>query len=184
MAPASSTLISDRIQRTIHFVRGERVMLDAALAALYDVPTRVLVQAVKRNLARFPSDFMFRLSAEEAGGSYRTLSQSMASPCFPASFGCERAIRVNIEIVRAFVQLRRIQASHPDLERKLHALERKYDANFKVVFDAIRALMEPRPKPQRRIGFRAERPVGREDPTRPDQAQLTRRRPQRTVSRA
>jgi hypothetical protein len=156
-----------RIDQRILIIRGERVMLDADLAALYAVETRVLVQAVKRNLDRFPGDFMFQLTNEELtilrsqfvisswGGRRSTphafteqgvamLSSVLKSP---------RAIAVNIEIVRAFVKLRRLLAEHKDLAQRLNALERRYDRQFKAVFDAIRELMAPPEKPKRPIGF-------------------------------
>ena len=151
-------------------------MVDAELAALYGVPTRALVQAVKRNPARFPSDFVFRLTAQELAGlrSQSVISNEKRSRggrrFLPYAFTehgvamlssvlrSERAIQVNVAIIRTFVRLRRILASYPDLARKLDALERKYDAQFKVVFDAIRALMEPEPRRARRIGFRSDQP--------------------------
>jgi hypothetical protein len=160
--------------RPILLIRGHKVMLDADLAALYGVETKVLVQAVKRNLDRFPEDFMFQVTADEAAilksqsvtssswGGRRTrpyvfteqgvamLSSVLRSP---------RAVRVNIEIMRAFVRLREILSSHADLARKLAALEKKYDAQFKTVFDAIRALMTPPPSPRAKIGFRAGGPA-------------------------
>ncbi|OLC13542.1 MAG: DNA-binding protein [Candidatus Rokubacteria bacterium 13_1_40CM_69_27] len=146
-------------------------MLDFDLAALYAVPTRVLVQAVKRNVARFPSDFMFRLTAEEAerlrsqiviskigrGGRryapYAFTEQGVAM--LSSVLRSHRAIQVNVAIMRTFVRLRAMLASHDDLARKLDALEKKYDAQFKVVFDAIRHLMAPPTAGRRAIGFRA-----------------------------
>lgn len=161
----------ERIEGLILLVRGQKVMLDADLAALYGVETKVLNQAVKRNIDRFPDDFMFRLSKEEfanlrsqivtpkSWGGRRTppyafteqgvamLSSVLRSP---------RAVQVNIQIMRTFVKLRRILATHEHLARKLADLERKYDRQFKVVFDAIRELMTPpEPRQKRRIGFRA-----------------------------
>ena len=171
MANKQSLVLVERIERAILLIRRQRVMLDADLAALYGVETRVLVQAVKRNLERFPEDFMFQLNKEEADfltsqivtlkrgrGQHRKylpyvfteqgvamLSSVLRSP---------RAIHVNIEIMRAFIRLRQMLASNVELARKLDALERKYDAQFKVVFEAIRQLMAP-PEPKRRaIGFR------------------------------
>lgn len=161
----------ERIERAILLIRGHKVMLDVDLAALYEVETRVLVQAVKRNLDRFPEDFMFQLTKEE----FEILrSQSVTSSQWggrrypPYAFTeqgvamlssvlrSKRAVQVNIEIMRAFVRLRRMLASHKGLARKLDALERKYDAQFKVVFDAIRQLMAPPEPKHRRIGFRTE----------------------------
>ena len=160
---------TERIERAILLIRGQKVMLDEDLAVLYEVKTKTLIQAVKRNVERFPSDFMFQLTREEE----RSLrSQFVASKggrggrrYLPYAFTeqgvamlssvlrSSRAVQVNIEIMRAFVRLRRILASHADLARKLATMERKYDAQFKVVFDAIRELMIP-PEPKRRkLGF-------------------------------
>ncbi|MEA3350931.1 MAG: ORF6N domain-containing protein [Chloroflexota bacterium] len=169
MASKQSLIPVDRIEKAILLVRRQKVMLDADLAALYGVETRVLVQAVKRNLERFPEDFMFQLSRDEFTFSR---SQSVTSSDWggrrypPYAFTEQgvamlssvlrspRAIQVNIEIMRAFIRLRRMLASHADLARKLNALEKKYDAQFREVFEAIRQLMAP-PEPKRRaIGFR------------------------------
>jgi len=152
-------------------IRGERVILDADLATLYDVATKVLLQAVKRQIERFPPDFMFQLTKEEFDilrSQFVTSSQWGGRRYPPFAFteqgvamlssvlNSPRAIAVNIEIMRAFIMLRRMLASHADLARKLEALEKKYDAQFKVVFDAIRKLMaSPEPK-RRRIGFHAQ----------------------------
>ncbi len=151
-------------------------MLDADLAALYGVSVKALNQAVRRNRRRFPGDFMFQVTAKEAAalrspfvtlergrGRYRKylpyVFTEQGVAMLSSVLRSERAVRVNIAIVRAFVRLRQLAGSHADLERKLKALERKYHSQFKVVFDAIRALMEPEPPPTRRIGFRAEEPA-------------------------
>ena len=148
----------ERIERSILLIRGQKVMLSTDLAELYQVEPRVLVQAVKRNIARFPEDFMFQLTEEEFsnlksqivisswGGlrrarPYAFTEQGVAM--LSSVLRSKRAIQVNIEIMRAFVRLRRMLASHADLARKLEALEKKYDAQFKVVFEAIRELMKP-----------------------------------------
>ena len=166
------------IERRIRVLRGHRVMLDADLAALYGVATSALVQAVKRNSARFPADFMFQLNAVEFA---MLRSQSVISTrrggrrYAPYAFTehgvamlssvlkSRRAIHVNIHIMRAFVRLREMLATHTDLARRLDALEHQYDAQFKAVFDAIRELMEPQPPPRtpprRQIGF--NRPLSR-----------------------
>jgi hypothetical protein len=159
----------ERIEQAILLIRSQKVMLDADLAALYEVQTKQLVRAVKRNVSRFPIDFMFQLTEDEFenlrcqigtssqwGGRryppYAFTEQGVAM--LSSVLRSERAVQVNIEIMRAFVRLRRILASHADLARKLESLERKYDTQFKVVFDAIRQLMIP-PAPKRRpIGFR------------------------------
>ena len=161
----------ERIERAILLVRGHKVMLDADLAALYGVATKALVQAVKRNIARFPDDFMFQLTKEEfddlrsqnvtssswGGRRHRPYAFTEQGVAMLSSvLRSDRAIHVNIQIMRTFVRLRRLLASHEELARKLDALERKYDQQFKVVFDAIRQMMAPRdPKPRRRIGFSA-----------------------------
>ena len=162
----------ERIERTILRVRGHNVMLDADLAALYQVDVKALNQAVKRNRERFPSDFMFRLTGEEAeslrsqfvtskpgrGGRrtapYAFTEQGVAM--LSSVLRSPRAVRVNIEIMRAFVRLRRMLESHADLAKKLDELEKKYDEQFKVVFQAIRELMAPPPPSRKRIGFRQE----------------------------
>ena len=158
----------ERISQAILLIRGHRVMLDSDLAEMYGVATKVLIQAVKRNGDRFPEDFMFQLSSEQFdrlrsqfvtsswGGRryppYAFTEQGVAMLSSVLHSG--RAIHVNIEIMRAFVQLRQMLASNVGLARKLAALEKKYDAQFKVVFDAIRELMTPpEPKKKRPIGF-------------------------------
>ena len=143
-------------------------MLDADLAVLYEVPTKALNQAVKRNERRFPPDFMFRLTKKEKGelvtncDQFERLKHSSALPrafteqgvsMLSSVLKSDRAIDVNVEIMRAFVRLRQLMATHTDLARKLTALEQKYDEQFKVVFDAIRALMAPPAKPRKKIGF-------------------------------
>jgi hypothetical protein len=163
-----SMIPTNRIERSIYLIRGQRVMLSNDLAKLYEVEARALVQAVKRNDNRFPSDFMFQLTVEEFGNLKSRIVISSwgglrrATPFAFTEQGVamlssvlrsQRAVQVNIEIMRAFVRLRQIMTSHADLARKLESLERKYDAQFKSVFDAIRQLMAP-PRPRRRrIGF-------------------------------
>ncbi|MBI2801053.1 MAG: ORF6N domain-containing protein [Gammaproteobacteria bacterium] len=160
------------IERRILLLRGQKVMLDADLAALYDVETRTLVQALKRNLERFPEDFMFQLTTAENERLQILRSQSVISSgahggrrYVPYAFTEQgvamlssilrspRAIAVNIEIMRAFVRLREALTSHQDLARKFAALEAKYDAQFKTVFEAIRQLMIPPTTKRRGIGF-------------------------------
>jgi len=160
---------AERIERGIIFIRGQKVMLDVDLAELYGVPTKVLNQAVRRNLDRFPADFMFQLTPDEVGELNRsqivTGSQKHRNPRYTPLLFTEqgvamlstvlrskRAIQVNIEIMRAFVRLRQLLSSNAELARKLHDLEKKYDAQFKVVFDAINQLMAAQ-EPRRRIGF-------------------------------
>ncbi|MGH8633762.1 MAG: ORF6N domain-containing protein [Burkholderiales bacterium] len=158
----------ERITRAILLIRGQKVMLDTDLAELYGVETGALNRAVKRNIRRFPGDFMLHLTDEESerlrchfgiskrGGRryqpYAFTEQGVAM--LSSVLRSERAVRVNIEIMRAFVQLRQMLSTHADLARKLAALETKYDAQFKAVFDAIRELMTPlEPPKKRRIGF-------------------------------
>ena len=159
----------ERIESDILLLRGQKVMLSTHLAELYEVEPRVLVQAVKRNIERFPGDFMFQLSAEEfvnLKSQFVTSSWGGARRAAPYAFTeqgvamlssvlrSDRAIHVNIEIMRAFVKLRQLLASNTELARKLAALESKYDAQFKIVFDAIRELMAPpNPKKKKSIGF-------------------------------
>lgn len=170
-AIGQAVIPSERITRAILLIRGQKVMLDEALAALYDVEVKVLNQAVGRNAGRFPADFMFQLTAEEtvllrsqfvtlkAGRGrhrkylpYAFTEQGVAM--LSSVLRSKRAVRVNIEIMRAFVQLRQLLSTHADPARKLAALEKKYDAQFKIVFDAIRELMAPPEPPRKRpIGF-------------------------------
>jgi phage regulator Rha-like protein len=158
----------ERIERAILSIRGEKVMLDSDLAQLYSVPTKVLNQAVKRNLNRFPPDFMFQLTKTEKAQVVTNcdhLIHLKFSSNLPYAFtehgalmlanvlNSERAAQTSVQVVRAFVRLRQMLASNAELARKLDAMEKKYDAQFKVVFDAIRQLMSP-PEPKRReIGF-------------------------------
>jgi len=171
MAGQQDLIPTERIDRSILLLRGEKVILDADLAKLYNVPTKVLIQAVKRNLRRFPGDFMFQLTKEEHDSlrSQAVTSKGRGGRRYPpyaftehgvamlsSVLNSERAVLVNIEIVRAFVRLRRLLATHADLAGKLETLEKKYDAQFRAVFDAIRQLMVPPAKPKRgRIGFQA-----------------------------
>ncbi len=167
-SPEASVPLAELIEQQIFLLRGHRVMLSTDLARLYEVEPRVLVQAVKRNISRFPEDFMFQLNEQEFqalksqivisswGGMrranpYAFTEQGVAM--LSSVLRSQRAIQVNIEIMRAFVRLRRILASHAHLARKLDALEKKYDSQFKVVFDAIRELMTPAPPSRRTIGF-------------------------------
>ena len=198
----------DQIEGLIHVVRGQKVMLDFDLATLYGVETRVLNQSVKRNLERFPADFMFRLSAEEIellqpsrspdesgknssqivmssvrkpenrpktvdihgdnssqivmssltrrGSAYRFYAFTEQGVAMLSSvLRSPRAVQVNIEIMRAFIRLRQWLASNGELNRKLDTLEKKYDEQFKVVFEAIRGLMDEKTvaEPTREIGF-------------------------------
>jgi hypothetical protein len=148
----------ERITQAILLVRGQKVMLDADLAQLYDVPTKALIQAVKRNDGRFPPDFMFQLdereqeslrsqsvtSKEGRGGRryppYVFTEQGIAM--LSSVLRSERAVMVNIEIMRAFVRLRQMVEGYQELARKVEDLEHRYDSQFSAVFEAIRGLME------------------------------------------
>src|SRR5437660_8077029 len=148
----TDNLALEKIAPLIHEIRGERVILDSDLSAIYGVDTRSLVQAVKRNIARFPSDFAFQLSADEydslrsqiviskgrGGRRYLAYALTEHGAIMAANvLNSERAAQASVEIVRAFVRLRQILASNAVLSRRLDDLERKYDRQFKVVFDAI-----------------------------------------------
>ena len=160
-----------RIERAVVRLRGHNVMLDVDLAALYAVEIKALNQAVKRNRLRFPSDFMFRLTPAEAHSlrsqtvtldrgrgrhrkylGYAFTEQGVAM--LSSVLRSPRAIRVNVEIMRAFVRFRQAFESHTDLWMKIDALEEKYDDQFADVFQAIKALMAPPAKSVRRIGYR------------------------------
>ena len=153
-------LVPEVIQSRILLIRGQKVMLDSHLADLYGVTTKRLNEQVRRNLKRFPVDFMFQLTIED----YEVLRSHFATlkkgrgrhrkylPCVFTEQGVamlssvlnsERAIFVNIEIMRAFVRLREILSTHKDLTRKLEELEKKYDQQFRIVFEAIRQLIHP-----------------------------------------
>ncbi len=162
----------ERIERTILLIRGEKVLLDRHLADLYEVKAIALRQQVKRNLDRFPTDFMFQLSKEEAenlvsqnvipslkvlGGSLPYAFTEQGVAMLSSVLRSKRAVQVNVEIMRAFVRLRQMISSHADLLKKIESLEKKYDAQFKQVFVAIRELMSPKPVPSgREIGFHAD----------------------------
>ncbi len=159
----------ERITGAIILLRGQKVLLDADLAGLYGVETGALTRAVRRNIERFPDDFMFQLTKEEftdlkshfgissqwGGRRYRPYAFTEQGVAMLSSvLRSERAVSVNIEIMRAFVRLREMLTSHKALAKKLANLERKYDTQFKVVFDAIRELMTPpETKKKRPIGF-------------------------------
>lgn len=168
MGEAQALVPAERIERVIHVLRGEKVILDSEIAQLYEVETKVLIRAMKRNLGRFPPDFMFQLTREELeflrcqsgtskgrGGRrylpYAFTEQGVAM--LSSVLNSERAIRVNIELMRAFSRLRHVMSTQSHLVRRLDELEQKYDDHFKVVFDALRQLMAPPEVTGRRIGF-------------------------------
>jgi ORF6N domain len=168
---SQAVIVAERVEHHILSIRGQKVMLSTDLAQLYEVAPKVLMQAVKRNSNRFPDDFMFQLTRAE----YTTLKSQFVTSSWggartaPYAFTeqgvamlssvlrSQRAVQVNIAIMRAFVKLREILASNRALAGRLDAMEKKYDKHFKVVFDAIRELMAPAEKPQRRIGFGSQR---------------------------
>jgi len=168
MTKPTSLVPLERIEQAILLIRGEKVMLDVDLAALYGVETRIINRGVKRHLKRFPQDFMFQLTLQEYEHlrSQFGISNSRGGRRYPpyafteqgvamlsSVLNSPRAVQVNIEIMRAFVRLRRMLAGNEELKRKIENLEKKYDAQFRVVFQAIKELMEPPKRKTRRIGF-------------------------------
>ena len=168
----SRMVVAEQIERKIYFIRGIKVRLDKDLAELYGVPTKRLNEQIKRNPKRFPSDFMFQLTMEEARASrsqFATLKKGKNIKYLPYAFteqgvamlssvlNSDRAIEVNLQIMRVFVKLRELMMSHKDLARKVEELEKKYDAQFRGVFEAIRRLMKEEEKPKAPIGFHPHR---------------------------
>ena len=165
---ASTTQLVPGIESSIYSLRGQRVMLSHDLAALYGIETKVLLQAMRRNLNRFPEDFQFSLTNQEltnlrsqivtsswGGTRYAPVAFTEQGVAMLSSvLHSPEAVAVNIQIMRTFVQLRGIVSEHQDLKRQLAAMERKYDGHFKVVFDAIKELMTtPEPAKKKRVGF-------------------------------
>ena len=164
----------ERIEKSIYLIRGQKVILDSDLAAIYGIPTFRFNEAVKRNKDRFPDDFMFQLTREEVDilisqnaiskpgrGGRRTLpyvftehGAVMAANILKSPL----AVQMSVIVVRAFIKMREMLVSHKDLDHKLATLEKKYDKQFKVVFDAIRALMREEEKPNKKIGFEVKEP--------------------------
>lgn len=166
----TSLIPLESIHDKVRFLREQRVMLDFDLARLYGVKTKALNQAVKRNIERFPADFMFQLSGEEIEqmmwSQFVTTSQkTRKNRDLPYAFTeqgiamlssvlrSEQAVQVNIAIMRAFVQMREAMISHRDLAQKLEEMERKYDSQFRIIFDALRNLTEPPAIPKKPMGF-------------------------------
>lgn len=163
------SVLVEKVESKIFQIRGKKVMLDKDLAELYEVPTKALNQAVKRNMGRFPTDFVFQLTVRERKNvvtncdHLRQLKFSYQSPyafteqgvaMLSSVLNSERAISVNIQIMRAFVNIKRVAVTYSGLKHKLDEMEKKYDGQFKVVFKAIKRLMEPPPeKPKPKIGF-------------------------------
>lgn len=166
-----SVIPIERIQRVILFIRGHKVILDKDLAVFYGITTSNLNKAVSRNIDRFPDDFMIELTNDEftnlkfhfgtsSWGGTRKLPRAFTEQgvaMLSSVLRSKQAVRVNIEIMRTFVKLREMIATHKDLAKRLNNLEKKYDAQFKVVFDAIRQLMTPPEPKKKKIGFRREK---------------------------
>ncbi|MDD5687395.1 MAG: ORF6N domain-containing protein [Elusimicrobia bacterium] len=169
-------MLSQRIENKIYFIRGQKVMIDRDLAELYGVATRVLNQAVRRNSERFPKDFMFELTWVEAkslrsqivtlnndnkvsskrGKHIKYLPYVFAEQgvaMLSSVLNSKRAIHVNIQIMRTFTKLRALLSTHKDLQRKIEEMEKKYDQQFRVVFDAIKSLLTPLEPKRKKIGF-------------------------------
>ena len=160
------TSVAD-IESRIFFIRGQKVMPSTHLAELYEVEPRILLQAVKRNSERFPPDFMFQLTLQEItnlksqfvtsswGGRrvmpYAFTEQGVAM--LSSVLNSKRAIQVNIQIMRTYTKLREMLLTHKELQRKIEEMGKKYDHQFKIVFDAIKQLLTPPVKPRRKIGF-------------------------------
>ena len=165
----ATNLPVERITSKIFLIRGLKVMLDRDLAALYGVDTAQLKRAVRRNIDRFPKDFMVELSKEEMedwrcqfgtsnadkmGLRYAPLAFTEQGVAMLSSvLNSRRAIQVNIQIMRAFTQLRQMLSTHEDLKKKIEAMEKKYDQQFQIVFEAIKQLLETETKPRKKIGF-------------------------------
>lgn len=169
MKHEGSIIPVERIEQSILFIRGEKVMLDADLAALYGVTTKRLNEQVKRNHDRFPEDFVFQLTEKEKAEVVAIcdhLQRLKFSPNLPYAFtehgaimlatvlNSPVAVNASIQVVRAFVRLRQMISSNKELSQRLNTLEKKYDTQFKVVFDAIRQLMTPPDAVKKKIGFR------------------------------
>lgn len=160
--------IPENIAETIQYFRGHKVILDFHLAKLYEVETRSLKQQVKRNIDRFPQDFMFELGPTEIndlvsqnvipnkrvlGGAAPMAFTEQGVAMISSVLRSQKALDVNIAIMRTFVQLRKLLESNKELEKQILAMERKYDQQFKVVFDAIKKLIVKENEPRKRIGY-------------------------------
>jgi hypothetical protein len=159
----------ERVTEKIYLIRGVRVMLDRDLAELYGVKTKVFKQAVKRNISRFPDDFMFELTkaefinwrsqfvtskSDKIGLRYKPMVFTEQGVAMLSSvLRSKRAIKVNIQIMRVFIKLRQMYISHKDLKQKIIAMERKYDKQFQIVFEAIKQLVAADQKPKPKIGY-------------------------------
>lgn len=166
--------LQQTIESKILLIRDRRVMLDKDLALLYSVETKALNRAVKRNIERFPDDFMFQLTRVEfenlrfhfgasswGGQRYMPFAFTENGVAMLSSvLNSTRAIQVNIQIMRTFTRLRELLLTHKELHRKIEEMEKKYDVQFRVVFDAIRELMAPPAKPRKKIGFEIKEGLG------------------------
>ena len=157
------------ISSKIYLIRGLKVLLDRDLAELYDVETKVLKRAVRRNIDRFPNDFMFELSKKEMGDwrcqfgtskgdkmglRYKPMAFTEQGVAMLSSvLRSDRAVQVNIQIMRTFYKLRKLLSTHEDLKKKIESMEKKYDQQFQVVFEAIKQLIDEESKPKKKIGF-------------------------------
>jgi hypothetical protein len=168
MGQSANLIPLERIEGSILLIRGEKVMLDSDLAELYGVDTKRLNEQVRRKPGRFPRDFMFRLTPSEYANlrsQFATSSLHGGRRSLPYAFtehgalmlanilNSKQAVQTSVQVVRAFVRLRQMLVSNAELSRKLDAMEKKYDSQFKVVFDAIRQLMSPADTRRREIGF-------------------------------
>ncbi|MDY6791753.1 MAG: ORF6N domain-containing protein [Thermodesulfobacteriota bacterium] len=163
----TTTVLIERIASKIYLIRGQKVMLDRDLAGLYEVETSQLKRSVRRNIERFPKDFMFDLAKDEwsdlrcqsgtsswGGVRYMPMAFTEQGVAMLSSvLKSKRAIRVNIQIMRAFTQLRQMLSTHKDLKKKIEKMEKKYDQQFQAVFEAIKQLLEADAKPRKKIGF-------------------------------
>ena len=174
MSKNESLIPIERIEQKIYVIRGERVILDSDLAAVYGVETKVLNQSVRRNLKRFPADFMFQVTKDEytnlrsqivtssvdnyGGRRYLPYVFTEHGALMAANIiNSERAVDASVQVVRAFVKMRNMLASNAELAKKIESMEKKYDSQFKSVFDAIKRLMLPPDKPKGSIGFVGKR---------------------------
>lgn len=168
MNESNEIIPAERLDRSILVIRGQKVMLDSDLADIYSVPTKALNQAVKRNADRFPADFMFQLTEAEKKqvvtvcDHLQKLKYSANPPyaftehgavMLAAVLNSPVAVQASIQVVRAFVRIRQLLSTNTDLARRMAMLEKKYDARFKAVFDAIKQLMSTDEKPKKKIGF-------------------------------
>jgi len=169
MTKNESLIPIERIEQKIYIIRGERVILDSDLASIYGVTTARLNQQVRRNAERFPTDFMFEISREEFDGLMLQIATSnmgrggRRKPALAFTehgalmaanvLRSDQAVDASVQVVRAFVKMRNMLASNAELSKKIESLEKKYDAQFKSVFDAIKRLMLPPDRPKGGIGF-------------------------------